>query len=118
MNCVRCGRDTSVLESRMVDAMLRRRRECTHCGHRFSTYEMDDGCVKTIKKHMYPHMRAVARRVELTRRNEKIIALLQSGIKHSAVAAEFGLSDSMVSTIARRNKVLSYMERERRKNGN
>ncbi len=108
VNCVKCGRDTQVRESRMVDAMLRRRRECTHCGHRFSTYEMDDGLVKTIKKHMAPHMRAVAKRVALTRRNEKILARVREGIKHSAIAAEFGLCDSMVSTIARRAGLPSF----------
>ncbi len=115
MNCVKCGRDTQVRESRMVDAMLRRRRECTHCGHRFSTYEMDDGLVKTIKKHMRPHMRAVAKRVELTRRNEKIIARLKEGVKHSAVAVEFGLCDSMISTIARRHGLPSFRKQAKRK---
>jgi transcriptional regulator NrdR family protein len=99
----------------MVDAMLRRRRECTCCGHRFSTYEMDDGLVKTIKKHMQPHMRAVARRVELTQRNEKIIARLKEGVKHSAIAVEFGLCDSMISTIGRKAGVTSFRTQGRRK---
>ena len=115
MNCVRCGRDTIVRDTRMVDAMLRRRRECAHCKHRFSTYEMDDGYVKTIKKHMAPHMRAVAKRVALTQRNEKIIERLKQGDKHSAVAAEFGLCDSMISTIARRNGLTSIRPQGRHK---
>jgi transcriptional regulator NrdR family protein len=103
------------MESRVVDAMLRRRRLCNHCGHRFSTYEMDDGMVKTIKKHMLPHMRAVAKRVALTQRNEKIIEMLKEGVKHSAIAVEFGLSDNMISTIARRNGMSSYRQQARRK---
>ena len=92
----------------MVDFMLRRRRECTRCGNRFSTYEVDDGLLKTIKKHWAPHNTAVAKRVALTQRNEKIIAMLKEGYKHAVVAAEFGLSDNMISTIARRNSVPSF----------
>lgn len=112
MNCVRCGRDTNVLDTRMVDFMLRRRRQCSHCGHRFSTYEVDDGYVKTIKKHFIPHQKAISKRVALTQRNERIIERLKQGFKHSAVAAEFGLCDSMISTIARKNKITSYRSRK------
>lgn len=42
MNCGQCnGDDTKVIESRDVDAShaVRRRRACTHCGYRFTTYE-------------------------------------------------------------------------------
>lgn len=42
MKCPICGRnDTQVLESRSVDdgESIRRRRECTKCGRRFTTYE-------------------------------------------------------------------------------
>lgn len=105
MNCVRCGRDTVVRESRMADYFLRRRRECSHCGHRFSTYEIDDGCVKTIKKYLTPHIKTIAKRVELTRRNERIIERLRTGEKHATIAMDFGLSDNMISTIARQNNI-------------
>lgn len=114
MKCVRCGRDTAVLDTRMVDHMLKRRRECGHCGHRFSTYEIDDGCVKTIRKYMKPHAQAIAKRVALTRRNEKIIKMLEQGHKHAVVAAEFGLSDNMISTIARNNKIVAYRNRKKK----
>jgi FixJ family two-component response regulator len=66
---------------------------------------MDDGCLKTIKKHMAPHMKAVAKRVALTQRNEKIIERLKTGEKHATIAIDFGLSDNMVSTIAMRNNI-------------
>ena len=43
MKCPACGnRDSRVLDSRPVedDASIKRRRECTACGKRFTTYEM------------------------------------------------------------------------------
>jgi transcriptional repressor NrdR len=41
VNCPRCESPTSILETRKSDAgaALRRRRECSSCGHRFTTYE-------------------------------------------------------------------------------
>ena len=41
MDCPHCSAATKVLESRKVEdgAALRRRRECTACGRRFTTYE-------------------------------------------------------------------------------
>ena len=42
MNCPQCAtEDTRVVDSRPSDggATIRRRRECTMCGHRFTTYE-------------------------------------------------------------------------------
>ncbi|HEY3191526.1 MAG TPA: transcriptional regulator NrdR [Solirubrobacterales bacterium] len=41
MNCPRCESSTSILETRKAEggAALRRRRECTACRHRFTTYE-------------------------------------------------------------------------------
>ena len=40
MHCPRCDSPTKTLETRRVpDGAVRRRRECTSCGHRFTTYE-------------------------------------------------------------------------------
>jgi transcriptional repressor NrdR len=40
VNCPRCDSPTKTLETRRVpDGAIRRRRECTSCGHRFTTYE-------------------------------------------------------------------------------
>ena len=40
MNCPRCDSTTKTLETRRVpDGAVRRRRECSSCGHRFTTYE-------------------------------------------------------------------------------
>jgi len=40
VNCPLCDSPTKTLETRRVpDGAVRRRRECTSCGHRFTTYE-------------------------------------------------------------------------------
>jgi transcriptional repressor NrdR len=40
VTCPRCDSATKTLETRRVpDGAVRRRRECTGCGHRFTTYE-------------------------------------------------------------------------------
>jgi transcriptional repressor NrdR len=40
VNCPRCDSATKTLETRRVpDGATRRRRECSSCGHRFTTYE-------------------------------------------------------------------------------
>lgn len=40
MKCPFCGyEDTKVVDSRSADGKKRRRRECTNCGKRFTTYE-------------------------------------------------------------------------------
>lgn len=110
MKCVQCGSATAVRETRgeYGDQVLRRRRECSHCGHRFNSYEIDDGLLETMRKYLGPHLKALGKRQRLAQRNEKILAALQAGAKHAVVAAEFGLSDNMISTIARRAGVPAY----------
>jgi transcriptional repressor NrdR len=41
VNCPRCDSSTSTLETRRADdgQAVRRRRQCSECGHRFTTYE-------------------------------------------------------------------------------
>lgn len=41
MNCPKCRSETRVVDSRMNEDSIRRRRECRECGHRFSTMEVD-----------------------------------------------------------------------------
>jgi len=54
MQCPYCHSDnTNVLESRITDegGAMRRRRECTKCGKRFTTYERAEGVdIKVVKK--------------------------------------------------------------------
>ena len=41
MNCPSCGSPILiVVDSRAVPGSIRRRRECTKCSHRFTTYEV------------------------------------------------------------------------------
>lgn len=44
MLCPCCDCNTKVLDSRLAnnDTMIKRRRECTVCGYRFNTYEIDE----------------------------------------------------------------------------
>lgn len=55
MKCPYCGRtETSVVDSREADDVtsIRRRRHCTECGKRFTTYERVEGIdLKVIKKN-------------------------------------------------------------------
>ena len=51
MNCPFCAHPgTSVLESRVVDDSMRRRRECEKCENRFTTYEKAVFHFSVIKK--------------------------------------------------------------------
>lgn len=54
MHCPFCGNDdTKVIESRPVEdgTAIRRRRECDHCAHRFTTYErFEDMPLVVVKK--------------------------------------------------------------------
>lgn len=111
MNCPKCGADTGrVRETRELAQgyVLRRARTCKN-GHKFATYEVDDSIAKTILKHAAGPQRIEKFKKSAQRyeRDQRIIARLESGEKHAVVAAEFGLSDNMVSTIARRSGVQS-----------
>ncbi len=51
MHCPYCSHaDTKVLESRLVQESLRRRRECENCSNRFTTYERAVFRVSVLKK--------------------------------------------------------------------
>jgi transcriptional repressor NrdR len=43
MTCPICNGDTKVIDSRLKeDGLIKRRRECKVCKHRFNTYELDE----------------------------------------------------------------------------
>ncbi|MGN1402859.1 MAG: transcriptional regulator NrdR [Ruminococcus sp.] len=51
MHCPFCGeRDTRVLDSRPSETKIRRRRECTRCGKRFTTYEVVERPMLMVQK--------------------------------------------------------------------
>ena len=51
MKCPFCGfEDTKVIDSRSIDQKKRRRRECTSCSKRFTTYEVVDLPLLMVEK--------------------------------------------------------------------
>ena len=51
MRCPFCGyEDTKVIDSRPSEGKKRRRRECSHCGKRFTTYEVVEKPVLMVCK--------------------------------------------------------------------
>ena len=52
MRCPKCGdSSTRVIDSRMQDATnaIKRRRECTACGYRFTTFERCEDPIEVMK---------------------------------------------------------------------
>jgi len=50
MYCPYCSKETKVLESRLIDNSVRRRRECLDCTNRFTTYEKAEFQLSVKKK--------------------------------------------------------------------
>ena len=51
MKCPYCGfEDTKVIDSRPADSKKRRRRECTNCSKRFTTYEIVEVPLLMVQK--------------------------------------------------------------------
>lgn len=92
-----------------------RTRQCTEAReHRFKTYEVDDalrGFVTStaLRPSRIKHMADTAGRAQ---RNKAIAKLLQAGEKHAVIAQQFGISDNMVSTIAK-NMGITTSRRQR-----
>ncbi len=54
MKCPKCSKsENKVVDSRIVrdDTAIRRRRECTECGHRFTTYEYIEKAEVLVEKN-------------------------------------------------------------------
>ena len=80
MRCPFCGfEDTKVIDSRPADGQKRRRRECTSCGRRFTTYESVEVPVLLVTKK--------DNTAELFNRN-KLIAGISTAVKKRPVSAE------------------------------
>lgn len=78
MRCPFCNfEDTKVVDSRSIDGKKRRRRECTNCGKRFTTYEAVEMPVLLVVKR--------DNSVELFDRN-KLIKGLSSAVKKRPVS--------------------------------
>lgn len=80
MKCPFCGfADTKVIDSRPADGKKRRRRECTSCGKRFTTYESVEMPVLLVLKRDYT--------IELFDRG-KLIKGLSTAVKKRPVSIE------------------------------
>ncbi|MCM1022474.1 MAG: transcriptional regulator NrdR [Prevotella sp.] len=80
MRCPFCGfEDTKVVDSRPVDGKKRRRRECTNCGKRFTTYESVEMPVLLVLKK--------DNTIEIFDRN-KLIKGLSTAVKKRPVSAD------------------------------
>ena len=80
MKCPFCGfADTKVVDSRPADGKKRRRRECTNCGKRFTTYESVEMPVLLVLKR--------DNTIEIFDRN-KLIKGLSTAVKKRPVSIE------------------------------
>lgn len=43
--CIKCGSDSTVIDSRQNDKAIRRRRKCQGCGFRWTTLEVPEGAL-------------------------------------------------------------------------
>lgn len=50
MNCLYCGENTKVIDTRATENAMRRRRECETCEKRFTTYERPEMDLLVVKK--------------------------------------------------------------------
>lgn len=78
MQCPQCKKATSVLETRVIEKTVRRRRECS-CGHRFITREV---FVADVKPANVPNELAQSEALEM----------LGKGVKPKVVAFKLGVS--------------------------
>lgn len=104
MRCKTCGSpDCRTLETRELlgGTLARRRKLCLTCGAKFNTFELYDSLWKTIVKYAKPSAAALAKRWALRERNARVCERLMAGEKCETVGLDFGLSPSMVATIAR-----------------
>lgn len=51
MICLKCSKESKVIDSRIENGLIKRRRECLECKHRWNTYELhSDLCSSLVKK--------------------------------------------------------------------
>ena len=98
MNCVECGRPRlRTLETRARPGGLRRRRECEHCGHTFTTVELPDTVLRSIGARVVERavdalLRGIKRRAAAREARALITQRLLEGWKPDAIAHEAGVS--------------------------
>lgn len=107
MRCRVCGDPMRVVETReeAYGLMVRRVRLCKR-GHRYSTYEVDDSLRKTIIKFAERRERIekMMDRIELYRRNERIVRRVNAGEKYKVIAHDEGIAENSVCDVIRKHK--------------
>lgn len=90
MRCQHCAADSKVIDSRVVDGGIRRRRECLACGRRFTTYErVEAASVLVVKRD--------GRREVFAR--EKLLAGVRRACEKRPLAA--GVVEALVDDVER-----------------
>ena len=122
MKCPVCNsQDSRVLDSRPVDdgASIKRRRECTHCGRRFTTYEVVDTVPITVVKRDGRHeffdkhklINGIKRACQKRDVDAEGIAVSIEGELQNALVAEIPSADigEMVLDRLRNVDIVSYI---------
>lgn len=117
MKCIKCLSETRVLETRSSYSELVKKRRCIcgECGHKFNTYEVDGTIWNTVRGYMAIHEAAINKKRKLYERNRLIEVQLRAGVKHLAIASEFGLSPNMVSYLAKQMGIPSPRSKKLKK---
>ena len=97
MECPRCEQSTRVLESRRAEggAALRRRRECTACGHRFTTFERRERPPLRVRKRdgksqRFDRAKLRAALLRATHKRQVSPADVEALVEQVAIAIETG----------------------------
>lgn len=104
MNCSKCGAWSEVLDTRAKDGGHRteRRRRCAN-GHTFATVEVHGAVYCSAKQRQGNYLATVAERIAKFARNAEIVRRRRKGGEPlDAIAADLGISRSMVSLVERR----------------
>jgi transcriptional repressor NrdR len=123
MQCPFCGSaQHRVVDSREAADAIRRRRECEHCGQRFTTYERAEGVRMHVVKRdgrrevfdrdklLRGLQRAAAKRPIEPERLEAIVDAIQAGVRRRGGEAEAEwVGDLALGGLARLDRVAAVM---------
>lgn len=71
MKCTKCNRKMEILDSRTTrDGMVRRRRHCSRCDNRETTYEVSAGSLASMREELQS-LRSIRRSLGLPVEREK-----------------------------------------------
>lgn len=111
MNCPKCDNPSRVLETRAGEHLTtRRRRQCSVCGHRFTTVEMHEtashlGSIQRTAQRIGRQVQRLARDLQIAQ------CLHEQGGHQNNLGAEFGLSRAGVYHAAERGRAYAAQVR-------